>query len=157
MAMGGGGVLTFLWSSQMLKHGRAGVPLEVMGLMLGEFVSLDVVLRLVDGADEALTGRRVYCAGHRFVLLPLLVEPVLMPIRQMCLRCLRVEPECRSRRSIRSSRRRCSTCSSRLDGELALGYSRERELIVRCAAGRRWWLDGTTRILDSAAGSRAST
>lgn len=23
---------------QMLKHGRAGVPLEVMGLMLGEFV-----------------------------------------------------------------------------------------------------------------------
>lgn len=25
-------------SSQMLKHGRAGVPLEVMGLMLGEFV-----------------------------------------------------------------------------------------------------------------------
>lgn len=22
----------------MLKHGRAGVPLEVMGLMLGEFV-----------------------------------------------------------------------------------------------------------------------
>ena len=24
--------------AQMLKHGRAGVPLEVMGLMLGEFV-----------------------------------------------------------------------------------------------------------------------
>jgi 26S proteasome regulatory subunit N11 len=23
---------------QMLKHGRAGVPMEVMGLMLGEFV-----------------------------------------------------------------------------------------------------------------------
>lgn len=23
---------------KMLKHGRAGVPLEVMGLMLGEFV-----------------------------------------------------------------------------------------------------------------------
>ena len=23
---------------QMLKHGRAGVPLEVMGLLLGEFV-----------------------------------------------------------------------------------------------------------------------
>lgn len=29
-------------SSQMLKHGRAGVPLEVMGLMLGELhLSLD--------------------------------------------------------------------------------------------------------------------
>lgn len=25
-------------SLQMLKHGRAGVPMEVMGLMLGEFV-----------------------------------------------------------------------------------------------------------------------
>lgn len=23
---------------QMLKHGRAGVPMEVMGLMLGEFI-----------------------------------------------------------------------------------------------------------------------
>lgn len=23
---------------KMLKHGRAGVPMEVMGLMLGEFV-----------------------------------------------------------------------------------------------------------------------
>jgi hypothetical protein len=25
-------------TTQMLKHGRAGVPLEVMGLMLGDFV-----------------------------------------------------------------------------------------------------------------------
>ncbi len=23
---------------QMLKHGRAGIPMEVMGLMLGEFI-----------------------------------------------------------------------------------------------------------------------
>lgn len=40
----------------MLKHGRAGVPMEVMGLMLGEFVDdytvgsfppfLDVCLRV---------------------------------------------------------------------------------------------------------------
>lgn len=27
-----------LMQYQMLKHGRAGVPMEVMGLMLGEFV-----------------------------------------------------------------------------------------------------------------------
>lgn len=32
---------------KMLKHGRAGVPLEVMGLMLGEFVD-DYTVRVVD-------------------------------------------------------------------------------------------------------------
>jgi 26S proteasome regulatory subunit N11 len=31
----------------MLKHGRAGLPLEVMGLMLGEFVD-DYTVRFVD-------------------------------------------------------------------------------------------------------------
>ena len=31
----------------MLKHGRAGVPMEVMGLMLGEFVD-DYTVRVVD-------------------------------------------------------------------------------------------------------------
>jgi hypothetical protein len=31
----------------MLKHGRAGVPLEVMGLMLGEFVD-DYTVKVVD-------------------------------------------------------------------------------------------------------------
>ena len=32
---------------KMLKHGRAGVPLEVMGLMLGEFVD-DYTIKVVD-------------------------------------------------------------------------------------------------------------
>ena len=32
---------------KMLKHGRAGVPMEVMGLMLGEFVD-DFTIRVVD-------------------------------------------------------------------------------------------------------------
>ena len=31
----------------MLKHGRAGVPMEVMGLMLGEFVD-DYTVRVID-------------------------------------------------------------------------------------------------------------
>lgn len=31
----------------MLKHGRAGIPLEVMGLMLGEFVD-DYTVRVID-------------------------------------------------------------------------------------------------------------
>ena len=32
---------------KMLKHGRAGVPMEVMGLMLGEFVD-DYTIRVFD-------------------------------------------------------------------------------------------------------------
>lgn len=32
---------------QMLKHGRAGVPMEVMGLMLGEFVD-EYTVQVVD-------------------------------------------------------------------------------------------------------------
>lgn len=31
----------------MLKHGRAGVPMEVMGLMLGEFVD-DYTVQVID-------------------------------------------------------------------------------------------------------------
>ncbi|WAR16672.1 PSDE-like protein [Mya arenaria] len=34
-------------AEQMLKHGRAGVPMEVMGLMLGEFVD-DYTVRVID-------------------------------------------------------------------------------------------------------------
>ncbi len=33
--------------SQMLKHGRAGVPMEVMGLMLGEFVD-EYTVQVID-------------------------------------------------------------------------------------------------------------
>jgi 26S proteasome regulatory subunit N11 len=32
---------------KMLRHGRAGVPMEVMGLMLGEFID-DFTVRVVD-------------------------------------------------------------------------------------------------------------
>lgn len=39
--------MTFHAIPQMLKHGRAGVPMEVMGLMLGEFVD-DYTVRVID-------------------------------------------------------------------------------------------------------------
>jgi len=32
---------------KMLKHGRAGVPMEVMGLMLGEFID-DYTVEVID-------------------------------------------------------------------------------------------------------------
>lgn len=51
----------------MLKHGRAGVPMEVMGLMLGEFVD-DYTVRVIDvfampqsGTVSALQCVNVFC------------------------------------------------------------------------------------------------
>lgn len=41
---------------KMLKHGRAGVPMEVMGLMLGEFVD-DYTVRVIDVFAMPQTGK----------------------------------------------------------------------------------------------------
>jgi len=38
---------------KMLKHGRAGVPMEVMGLMLGQFVD-DYTINCVDVRSQLL-------------------------------------------------------------------------------------------------------
>eukprot|EP00397_Hematodinium_sp_SG-2012_P042814 GEMP01047439.1.p1 GENE.GEMP01047439.1~~GEMP01047439.1.p1 ORF type:complete len:312 (+),score=59.28 GEMP01047439.1:23-958(+) len=43
---------------KMLKHGRAGVPMEVMGLMLGEFID-DYTVRVVDVFSMPQTGNSV--------------------------------------------------------------------------------------------------
>ena len=54
---------------KMLRHGRAGVPMEVMGLMLGEFVD-DVW-----GVGTALAGRvGVLCALTLGELEPFIVS-----------------------------------------------------------------------------------
>jgi 26S proteasome regulatory subunit N11 len=44
---------------KMLKHGRAGVPMEVMGLMLGEFVD-DYTVRVIDVFAMPQTGTVSY-------------------------------------------------------------------------------------------------
>jgi hypothetical protein len=43
----------------MLKHGRAGVPMEVMGLMLGEFVD-DYTVRVIDVFAMPQSGTVIY-------------------------------------------------------------------------------------------------
>ncbi|KAL8430158.1 hypothetical protein Efla_001822 [Eimeria flavescens] len=43
---------------KMLKHGRAGVPMEVMGLMLGEFID-DFTVRVVDVFSMPQSGNSV--------------------------------------------------------------------------------------------------
>lgn len=42
---------------QMLKHGRAGVPMEVMGLMLGEFIDDYTVCLIIQLATQATLDR----------------------------------------------------------------------------------------------------
>merc|ERR1719437_309003 len=52
---------------KMLKHGRAGVPMEVMGLMLGEFVD-DYTVKVVDvfAMPQSGTGVSVEAVDHVF-------------------------------------------------------------------------------------------
>ncbi|KAL1813468.1 26S proteasome non-ATPase regulatory subunit 14 homolog [Daucus carota subsp. sativus] len=52
---------------KMLKHGRAGVPMEVMGLMLGEFVD-EYTVRVVDvfAMPQSGTGVSVEAVDHVF-------------------------------------------------------------------------------------------
>ena len=51
----------------MLKHGRAGVPMEVMGLMLGDFVD-DYTIRCTDvfAMPQSGTGVSVEAVDHAF-------------------------------------------------------------------------------------------
>jgi 26S proteasome regulatory subunit N11 len=52
---------------KMLKHGRAGVPMEVMGLMLGEFID-DYTLKVIDvfAMPQSGTGVSVEAVDHVF-------------------------------------------------------------------------------------------
>lgn len=76
----------------MLKHGRAGVPLEVMGLMLGDFVD-EFTVRVIgeklrslvgDAASEGGTKRVVTGDAHAVFCLGLVCV-------KMCSLCLRME------------------------------------------------------------------
>lgn len=54
---------------KMLKHGRAGVPMEVMGLMLGEFVD-DYTVRVIDVFAMPQTGTvRIFGFGFFHLML----------------------------------------------------------------------------------------
>jgi 26S proteasome regulatory subunit N11 len=52
----------------MLKHGRAGIPLEVMGLMLGEFVD-DYTVRVIDVFAMPQNGTVVHALDHLHAIL----------------------------------------------------------------------------------------
>lgn len=57
----------------MLKHGRAGVPMEVMGLMLGEFVD-DYTVRVIDVFAMPQSGTVCFFFSYQFYTLALLFK-----------------------------------------------------------------------------------
>lgn len=61
----------------MLKHGRAGVPMEVMGLMLGEFVD-DYTVRVIDvfAMPQSGTVSGLICSRGQLILCHFLVSIV---------------------------------------------------------------------------------
>jgi 26S proteasome regulatory subunit N11 len=58
---------------QMLKHGRAGVPMEVMGLMLGEFVD-DYTVQVIDVFAMPQSGTTVSVESVDYVFQTKMVE-----------------------------------------------------------------------------------
>jgi hypothetical protein len=76
---------------KMLKHGRAGVPMEVMGLMLGQFVD-EFTVNVVDVFAMPQSGTVSHFHGIVFL--------------QNFFFCR----ASRSKPSIRSSRQKCLTC-----------------------------------------------
>ena len=77
----------------MLKHGRAGVPMEVMGLMLGEFVD-PYTITCVDVFAMPQSG--TVSAG----MMPKSCDSLILPPFR----------ECQSNQSMRSTNIRCWTC-----------------------------------------------
>jgi len=59
----------------MLKHGRAGVPMEVMGLMLGEFVD-DYTVRVIDVFAMPQSGTVITISSIFLILITL--KPYLL-------------------------------------------------------------------------------
>lgn len=78
---------------KMLKHGRAGVPLEVMGLMLGEFVD-EYTVKVVDvfAMPQSGTGVSVEAVD------PVFQTKMLDMLKQVG-RCAPPTPPCRARPS----------------------------------------------------------
>lgn len=73
---------------KMLRHGRAGVPMEVMGLMLGEFVD-DYTVRVVDvfAMPQSGTGVSVEAVDPVF-------QTKMMDMLRQTGRCVSLPPPC---------------------------------------------------------------
>lgn len=66
----------------MLKHGRAGVPMEVMGLMLGEFVD-DYTVQVIDVFAMPQSGTTVTVESVDHVFQTKMVEMLKQTGRQV--------------------------------------------------------------------------
>ena len=109
------------------QTGRAGVPMEVMGLMLGEFVDECVCSRFHIQCFLALfqhsshhhshftpprhTHTHVHTYGLCLTALGCMRAPVTQSFVSTCLPCRRAVPQCRSSQSIPCFRQKCLKCS----------------------------------------------
>ena len=69
----------------MLKHGRAGVPMEVMGLMLGEFVD-EYTIQVVDVFAMPQSGTTVSVESVDHVFQTKMMEMLKQTGRYVCTR-----------------------------------------------------------------------
>jgi hypothetical protein len=115
---------------QMLKHGRAGVPMEVMGLMLGEFVD-DYTVSPLPHSSEVSWSIDLMCGCFRYA-------------------SVRYHRHCRVRWSCLPNE---NAGYVETDRTVRLSYTGGILLII----DRRWLLDGITLIQVSDVGYQVST
>lgn len=126
---------------KMLRHGRAGVPMEVMGLMLGDFVD-EYTIRVVDVFAMPQSGTGVSVEA---------VDPVFQ---------VSEKPPCSSELKNTEWANGAIPIQSRaipsIDPSAHL-FGVPRQICSICSSkqeGRRWSSVGTIHILDSGVGSR---
>ena len=117
----------------MLRHGRAGVPMEVMGLMLGEFVD-DYTVRVVDVFAMPQSGTGVSVEA---------VDPVF---QQKMMEMLR-----------QTGRYETENMKNTHDHGTKISWLMRRHFCCEELIDQRQWLAGITLTRASAAGSPPST
>ena len=135
----------------MLKHGRAGVPLEVMGLMLGSFEDEFTVRVIGQSRPFASEDAPLPEASGELTRRLAPSDVFAMPQSGTGVSVEAVDPVFQTKMiEMLKQTGRCALAVSRFS-ELAHADAHSRAL-----AGQKWWLDGTTRTRASDAGSRAS-
>ncbi|KAI8548702.1 hypothetical protein RHMOL_Rhmol07G0294600 [Rhododendron molle] len=140
--------------------GRAGVPMEVMGLMLGEFVD-EYTVRVVDvfAMPQSGTGVSVEAVDHVFQtnMLDMLKQtgrdsggsPQDPFVRDAMTKTENMVPIAAYLIDVLHSEGLIGTVAS-FNGTMNLI---QHLVLLHVIKDQRWWLDGTIRILDLAVGS----
>ena len=124
---------------KMLKHGRAGVPMEVMGLMLGQFVD-DYTINCVDVFAMPQSGTSVSVEAVDPVFQTKMLDMLKQTGRPGEFFLVGMSGK-------RSTFHCCNGVSSGL-------WSCISHRVFFALLSKKWWLDGITLTLDLVAGCR---